>query len=207
MRHRAVRLVGILLLALAPLLPAALGDPVEAAPAPVSLVGQVLVASPQMADPRFAGTVVYMVAHDQGGAMGLVLNRSIGQGSLKALLQGFGVEDPAADGTVRLQYGGPVDTGRGFVLHSPDYSGRGTRVVGEGVALSTGFDVLKAVATGAGPEQRRFYLGYAGWGPGQLEGELARDDWMTAPADAALVFNEDLEALWNQAMKGAGRSL
>jgi putative transcriptional regulator len=171
------------------------------------LVGQVLVASPQMSDPRFAGTVVYIVAHDRGGAMGLVLNRSFGEGSLKELLRGFGIENATVDGMVQLQYGGPVDSGRGFVLHSPDFSGHGTRVVGEGVALSTGFDVLKAMAAGNGPQRRRIYLGYAGWGPGQLEGELARDDWMTAPADPAFVFDEDLDALWEKAMRGAGRPL
>ena len=82
-----------------------------------------------------------------------------------------------------------------------------TSGIGKGVALSSGFDVLRAIASGNGPQQRRIYLGYAGWGPGQLEGELGRDDWMTAPADSAVVFDEDPRALWEKAMKGAGRSL
>ena len=171
------------------------------------LVGQVLVASPQMSDPRFAGTVIYVVAHDRSGAMGLVLNRSFGEGSLKELLRGFGVENTPTDGIIQLQYGGPVDGSRGFVLHSPDFSGAGTRLIGKGVALSSGFDVLRAIASGKGPQQRRIYLGYAGWGPGQLEEELGRDDWMTAPADSAVVFDEDLATLWETARKGAGRSL
>lgn len=206
MRVRAFRWFGwLLILAGATMVPAE--QPADAARSAAYLVGQVLVASPGMGDPRFAGTVVYLVAHDQDGAMGLVLNRSLGEGSLKALLKGFGVDDAKADGVVRLQYGGPVEPTRGFVLHSADYSGRNTHVIGDGVALSTGFDVLKALANGVGPEQRRFYLGYAGWGPGQLEGELTRDDWMTAPADPSLIFDDDIEGVWKKATKGAGRTL
>lgn len=203
MRRHAIRRFSFLVLMAATVLSVVLEDRAVAD----ELVGHVLVASPQMNDPRFAGTVVYMVAHDRGGAMGLVLNRSFGEGSLKGLLRGFGIENPSVDGIVQLQYGGPVDSSRGFVLHSPDFSGHGTRVIGEGVALSTGFDILKAMAAGNGPQQRRIYLGYAGWGPGQLEGELARDDWMMAPADPAFVFGEDLDALWEKAMRGAGRAL
>lgn len=201
MKRHTIRRISLVL----GLLAALLSGMVEAAAD--ELVGQVLVASPQMSDPRFAGTVIYIIAHDRSGAMGLVLNRSFGEGSLKELLRGFGLENPSADGIIRLQYGGPVDVSRGFVLHSPDFNGAGTRLIGNGVALSSGFDVLRAIAAGNGPQQRRIYLGYAGWGPGQLEGELGRDDWMTAPADSAVVFDEDLAALWEKAMKGAGRSL
>jgi putative transcriptional regulator len=208
MRVRAFRWFGwLLVVAAATMLPAAIEQPADASHPAVYLIGQVLVASPSMGDPRFAGTVIYLVAHDQNGAMGLVLNRSLGEGSLKALLQGFGVDDAKTDGVVRLQYGGPVEPTRGFVLHSADYSGRNTRVIGDGVALSTGFDVLKALAVGGGPEQRRFYLGYAGWGPGQLEGELTRDDWMTAPADPAFIFDDDIDGVWKKATKSAGRTL
>jgi putative transcriptional regulator len=207
MTARAFQWVIRLLAVAAILPPVAGGHRADAASASAFLVGQVLVASPGMGDPRFARSVVYIVAHDGDGAMGLVLNRSLGEGSLKSLLQGFGVQNATADGVVRLQYGGPVARSRGFVLHAADFSGRATMVIGDGVALSTGFDVLKAVAAGEGPERRRFYLGYAGWGPGQLEGELARDDWLIAPADAALVFGDDLDGLWEKTMKHAGRTL
>ena len=205
-RREALRWLGWLLLVVAVALPRAAAS-AGAAPGDEPLAGQLLVASPSMADPRFAHTVIYMVAHDGGGAMGLVLNRELGEGSLKALLQGFGVKNADAEGLARLQYGGPVEPARGFVLHSADYSGRGTRLIGDGVALSTGFDVLKALASGEGPQRRRFYLGYAGWGPGQLEGELAHEDWLTAPADPSLIFGDDDDAVWDKAMRAAGQTL
>jgi putative transcriptional regulator len=181
--------------------------PSETAP----LAGQFLVASPQMPDPRFAKTVIYMVSHDAQGAMGLVINRGWGTGSLRSLLQGIGIEakaeGPDAAATVRLHAGGPVEQGRGFVLHSADYAGASTRVIGSGVALSAGPDVLQAMADGQGPRRRLILLGYAGWGPGQLEGELARDDWLTAPADAARVFSEDIDRLWEDIIRSAGTPL
>ena len=153
MKLGAIRWFGWLLAFAATMLPVAVERPADAALRYDYLVGQMLVASADMADPRFAQTVVYMVVHNRDGAMGLVLNRSLGDGSLKALLNGFGVGNSKTDGIVRLQYGGPVEPSRGFVLHSTDYSGRSTRVIGDGVALSTGFDVLKALAAGDGPER------------------------------------------------------
>lgn len=176
-----------------------------------SLAGQFLVASPQMPDPRFARTVIYMVSHDAQGAMGLVVNHGWGTGSLRSLLQGFGVDakadGPDAAATVRLYAGGPVEQGRGFVLHSTDYAGASTRVIGSGVALSADPDVLQAMADGEGPRRHLILLGYAGWGPGQLESELARDDWLTAPADANRVFSEDFEHLWEDILRSAGTPL
>jgi putative transcriptional regulator len=172
-----------------------------------SLAGQFLVASPRMSDPRFVHTVVYMVSHDGDGAMGLVVNRSYGRGPLKSLLHGFGVEKVKAEETVVLHYGGPVEQIRGFVLHSADYRGPSTQVVANDVALSTGFDILKALAVGGGPRQKLFLLGYAGWGPGQLEGEIARNDWLTAPADDHLIFSDDSEKIWEEALKRAGTPL
>jgi putative transcriptional regulator len=171
------------------------------------LSGQLLVATPRMGDPRFARTVIYMVDHDAEGAMGLVINRSYGEGPWNALLEGFGVEHEDVSGTVRLHYGGPVDAGRGFVLHTADYAGASTRVVDAGVAFSTGLDVLKAVAEGKGPRRSLFVLGYAGWGPGQLEGEMARDDWLTAPAEETLIFGDDPDATWEKALDRAGLAL
>jgi len=197
--------VRLLLLAIT-LSPGAAGAAGPAAGSPF-LAGQFLVASPGIGDPRFARTVIFIIDHDQGGAMGLVLNRSLGRGPLRALLQGFGVDEVEADGTVELHSGGPVDPTRGFVLHSIDFAGVGTRPVGEDVALSVGFDVLTAMASGAGPKRRQIYLGYAGWGPGQLESEIARNDWLSAPADTALIFTDDAEPVWDRAMRHAGMSL
>ena len=171
------------------------------------LSGQLLVATPRMGDPRFARTVIYVVDHNAEGAMGLVINRSFGEGPWNALLEGFGVEHENVSGSVRLYYGGPVDSSRGFVLHTADYTGASTRVLDAGVALSTGLDVLRAVAEGKGPRRSLFVLGYAGWGPGQLEGEMARDDWLTAPAEETLIFGDDPDAVWEKALDRAGLTL
>ena len=171
------------------------------------LAGQLLVATRKLGDPRFAHTVIYMVDHDAKGAMGLIVNRAYGVGPLDKLLKGFGIEDGDVAGTIRLHYGGPVDTGQGFVLHSTDFEGPGTRVVNKEVAITTKLEVLKAIAKGEGPKRSLFALGYAGWGPGQLEGEIARDDWVTAPADQDLIFSDDLESTWERAIKMAGVAL
>lgn len=185
-------------------------DPKPGAAVPdsaTSLVGQLLVASPSIADPRFAETVIYMISYDDDGAMGLVVNRAYGDGPLDALLEAIGVEGEGASGTVRLHYGGPVEPGRGIVLHSADYSGASTRIVADHVAVSFGKDVLQAIAAGEGPARSAILLGYAGWGPGQLEDELARDDWLTADSEQSLIFSDDLDSVWRNAMEHAGLSL
>ncbi|MFZ1415913.1 MAG: YqgE/AlgH family protein [Defluviicoccus sp.] len=171
------------------------------------LTGQLLVASPRIGDPRFAETVIYVVAHSDEGAMGLVVNRTYGNGPLQGLLAGFGIASAVQPATVRLQYGGPVEIKRGFVLHSADYTGPSTTPVGSGMAFSTGRDVLQAVADGRGPQRRLFILGYAGWGPGQLEAELAGNDWLTAPAETSLIFSDDIESVWQRALQRAGTPL
>ena len=174
------------------------------------LTGQLLIAAPQMPDPRFAQTVIYMLSHDAGGAMGLVINRAFGTGPLRVLLETLGVEAEEAEGAageVRLQYGGPVEPGRGFVLHSADYEGRSTRRLQRGLAVSFGSDVLVAMGDGRGPSKSVVVLGYAGWGPGQLESELARDDWLTATGDETLIFSPNLDTLWKRALGHAGQSL
>lgn len=202
-RFHFARLPAILLIAVW-LVPGPLFSPAFAAE---SLVGQFLVANPAIPDPRFAHTVIYVVAHDRDGAMGLVINRGLGHGPMRTLLEGFGVEDATGDRTVELHSGGPVEPTLGFVLHSDDFSGVATRPVADGVCLSVGFDVLQAIGAGKGPARRQIYLGYAGWGPGQLENELARGDWLTASGDANLIFTEDDGAVWDQAMRRAGLDL
>lgn len=159
------------------------------------LTGQFLVATPQLTDPRFAESVIYMIADDAGGAMGLMVNRVFGHGPLRELLAGFGMT--AADGSepVTLHYGGPVMPRRGFILHGNDYAGDGTRGITDDVFLSTGADILRAMADDKGPHQRRVILGYAGWAPGQLDAEIARGDWLTAAAAPTLVFDDEPESL------------
>jgi putative transcriptional regulator len=171
------------------------------------LAGQLLVATKQIGDPRFARTVIYMVAHDAAGAFGLVVNRVYGKGPLEKFLKGFDVDVNGIQGEIQLHYGGPVEPGTGFVLHTADYEGPGTRVVDDRLAMTTEMSVLKAIADGHGPKRALFALGYSGWGPGQLEGEIARGDWFSAPADENLIFDKDVESIWSRASGRAGLKL
>ena len=165
-----------------------------------SLAGRLLVASSEMGDPRFTRTVIYMVRHDATGAMGLVINRPIGHLPLARLLEQLGLPTEGVKGDVRVHYGGPVERSQGFVLHTTDFSSAATLVVKDGVAMTSTPDVIAAIATGKGPRRRVLTLGYAGWSPGQLEGELANGSWVVAAADEALVFDEHHEGKWQRAM-------
>jgi putative transcriptional regulator len=173
-----------------------------------SLSGQFLVASPGIGDPRFARTVIYMITHGADGAFGLIVNKVYGSGPLAEFLKGFGLKSEAATGSIRLHYGGPVERGLAFVLHTGDYKGNGTNVVTPAVSMTTGLEVLKAIAEGRGPRRSIFVLGYSGWAPGQLEGEIGRGDWLTAPADEAILFDDDeQDGKWQRAHKKAGVKL
>jgi len=172
------------------------------------LTGQFLVAAPKMPDPRFAKSVILMVNHDTSGAMGFVINKVFGRGPLPLFLKGFGVDaTTTVKETVVLYYGGPVELESAAVLHSPDYKDVSTKKISKNLAWSNRKDVLSAVATGKGPNKRIFILGYSGWSPGQLEREMAREDWLTAPADAALIFDKDPKTLWDRIMAKAGIKL
>ncbi len=171
------------------------------------LTGQLLAASANMGDPRFMRTVIYIVSHGADGAMGLVLNRQLGVAPISVLLHEFGIADSEARGEVRVHYGGPVERGRGFVLHSSDFLGEGTVAVNGDVALSADVEILRAIAEGHGPGRSLFALGYAGWAPGQLEGEIARDDWFSVPFDLNLVFDDALDTKWDRAFDKRGIDL
>jgi putative transcriptional regulator len=165
-----------------------------------SLAGQLLVATDELKDPRFVRTVIYMVHHDRGGAMGIVVNRPIGNTSLAALLEGLGIEGNGAKGGIRLHYGGPVEPRRGFVLHTTDYASESTRVVKDGIALTVGAEILRTLGTGTGPRLSLVAFGYAGWAPGQLESEIAAGAWVVVQSDEALIFDQDYEKKWDRAM-------
>ena len=143
------------------------------------LTGQLLIAMPSMSDPRFERTVVYMCAHSEEGAMGLVINKSLESLSFTDLLEQLGVEDSEAD--MSILSGGPVETGRGFVLHSADYDREGSLAVSDNIRLTATIDVLKAIAVGHGPQKRLLALGYAGWAAGQIEGEIQDNGWLNRP--------------------------
>ncbi len=176
-------------------------------PEHVSLAGQLLIAAPAMGDPRFAQTVVLMVRHDRNGAFGLVINRAVGELALSAILKALG--EPAAGGSERVRafYGGPVQPELAFVLHSAEYRAAETVAVGSGIAMTVSRQILSDLAAGKGPKKSLIAFGYAGWSAGQLEGEMARDAWHTAPADPALVFDEARERVWERAMERRTRDL
>lgn len=165
-----------------------------------SLAGQLLVATPAMSDPRFVETVIFMVKHDTSGAMGLVVNRPVGEIAMTDLLKELGIDDESADGEIRLHYGGPVDAGRGLVLHSADYMADETQVITDTVSLTAEREIVRAIANGSGPRLSIVTFGYAGWSAGQLEGEIERGGWIAVPADEALVFDDDYEGKWARAM-------
>ena len=164
------------------------------------LTGQLLIAMPAMEDPRFSGSVIYLCAHTEEGAMGLVINRPLARPSFEELLRQLEIVPVPPARHIRLWAGGPVDNGRGFVLHTADWTGEGSLRVNEQLALTASLDVLKAIAEGGGPREGLLALGYAGWGPGQLETELAQNAWLTVPAPEALVFDAGHDTKWRRAL-------
>ncbi len=168
------------------------------------LTGQLLMAMPQMRDPRFTRSVIYMCAHNADGAMGLVVNRRVGSLTFEDLLTQLGIGPSRREDDIRIHFGGPVESGRGFVLHSADYVQNGTLVVDDGVALTATLDILKEIAGGGGPRRSLLALGYAGWGPGQLDAEIQANGWLSVPSDEALVFDDDLDRKWERAIGKIG---
>ncbi|MGZ9809420.1 YqgE/AlgH family protein [Pseudoroseicyclus sp. H15] len=170
-----------------------------------SLAGQLLVALPDMGDPRFSRAVVYICAHGEDGALGLIVNKPTPEIRFAELLRQLGIEPGGGMGDIRVHFGGPVEPQRGFVLHSADYEGgEATLPVDGEVAMSATTDILRDIAEGTGPQHSMMALGYAGWGPGQLEEELARNDWLTAPARGEILFGRAAEHKWAAALKGLG---
>jgi putative transcriptional regulator len=176
------------------------------------LDGQLLIAMPVMSDPRFARSVIYLCAHSEDGAMGLIINQRASHISFPDLLERLGIEtaeneDGVSDdaGTVSIHVGGPVETGRGFVLHSADYFvDDSTLPIEDGVCLTATIDILKAIAAGSGPNRAILALGYAGWSPGQLESEIQANGWLNCPADPDLIFDTNLEAKYTRALAKIG---
>lgn len=164
------------------------------------LSGKLIVATPLIRDPRFEHTVIYMVEHDAEGAMGLIINRPLGSGPIAALLDRMGVETDGTGAQITVHYGGPVDGSMGFILHTSDYSSEGTIKVDDKVALTARADVLRDIAEGKGPRRSRLVFGYSGWGPGQLESEMARHSWIVVPADENVLFDDDYDSKWQRAI-------
>ena len=176
------------------------------------LTGHLLLAMPGMTDPRFNRSVIYICSHSDEGAMGLVINSVAANIDFPGLLEQLDVEYDtgylAGNGPepqhITLHAGGPVETGRGFILHSSDYIQDSTLIVSETVALTATIDILSAIAEGRGPKNHIIALGYTGWGAGQLEEEIIRNSWLNCDADNDLLFDTDLELKWPRAMAKLG---
>ncbi|MDO5621459.1 MAG: YqgE/AlgH family protein [Paracoccus sp. (in: a-proteobacteria)] len=166
------------------------------------LTGQILIAMPGMNDPRFAQSLVLICAHGADGAMGLIVNRPLPRPGFVELLDQLQIDHGAEVAPVPVHFGGPVETGRGFVLHH--ISGSDAPEIVPGVAMSATLDVLRELARDPDPAPALLALGYAGWGPGQLEAEFLANGWMAAPYDETLVFGGDHAAKWAQALRFLG---
>jgi putative transcriptional regulator len=172
------------------------------APEPIDgyLAGHLLVAMPGMQDPRFDHSVVCLCAHSADGAMGLMVNRPLAGMVFDDLLRQLKVEPEPPARRIRMVSGGPVETGRGFVLHTDDWRTEGSLDFAPGLTLTASTDILTAIAGGGGPRDGVLALGYAGWGPGQLEDEIQRNAWLNLPADEELLFRQDLAGSWSAAL-------
>lgn len=168
------------------------------------LTGQLLIAMPTMRDPRFEKSVIYMCVHNAEGAVGLVVNRQIDSITFPDLLKQLNIEPAESAPNLPIHFGGPVETGRGFVLHSADYGQTGTIMVGDLVGLTATVDILKDMAAHRGPKNSLLALGYAGWGPGQLDGEIQQNAWLNVPADEGLIFDSAIGTKWTRAIAKIG---
>jgi putative transcriptional regulator len=176
------------------------------------LDGQLLIAMPGMTDKRFARSVIYLCTHSAEGAMGLIVNQRASHISFPQLLQQLGIVSKTAAESVppdilikEVHVGGPVDTKRGFVLHSADYfAATNTMAIDKRICLTATIDILKAMAKGDGPDKAMLALGYAGWAPGQLEAEIQHNGWLNCPADPDIIFSRDIDLKYNQALAQIG---
>jgi putative transcriptional regulator len=173
-----------------------------------SLAGQLLVAMPQMPDQRFARSVIYLCAHsDSDGAMGLVINKPLGSLTMEALFAQLDIDPGRSAEGQPVHFGGPVEIGRGFVLHTTDYREEATMHVAGNIAVTATLEILRAIGKGAGPRRCLFALGYAGWGPGQLDAEIQANGWLCVAADDGIVFDADHDGKWRRAFAKLGVDL
>jgi len=169
------------------------------------LEGKLLIAMPGMSDPRFEKSVIFMCAHSAEGAMGIIVNKPVTGLSFRDLMHKLDLQVTDRAPNFPVLYGGPVETGRGFVLHSGDYdSSDATLPVSEDVSLTATIDILRAMGEGRGPESAIFALGYAGWRPGQIEDEIRSNGWIHCDSDSRLLFGRDIDAKWATALGKLG---
>lgn len=168
------------------------------------LTGQFLLAMPQMQDSRFEKTVIFICGHDANGAMGLVINKYLGDLTLRGLLDYLNLPQESIKRDLPIYFGGPSDTGRGFVLHSDDFTHPGTVRLGNHISLTATVDILRSIAEGDGPKDCLLAMGYAGWGPGELDSELHSNRWLQVEADVDILFQTSIEKKWGKAIAKLG---
>ncbi len=174
---------------------------------PGYLTGQILIAMPAMTDPRFTKSVIYICVHNEEGAMGLVVNKTIDSLAFPELLKQLDIGVHGIIDDRPVHHGGPLDTGRGFILHSLDYQQESTISITEGLGLTATIDVLSDIAENRGPAQSLLALGYAGWGPNQLDDEIQQNAWLQSSADRELIFNLQNDKKWECAISSIGIDL
>ena len=163
---------------------------------------------PQMLDQRFARSVIYLCAHSEGaGAMGLVINKLLDSLTMGELLAQLDISPSRIVNSRPIHFGGPVEAGRGFVLHTSDYNEEATLVVDGNIAVTGTLEILRAIANGQGPRHSLFALGYAGWAPGQLDAEIQANGWLSVAADDDIVFDPDHDGKWRRALAKLGIDL
>jgi len=173
--------------------------------APLELTGKMLIAMPGMTDPRFANAVIFMCAYSEDGAMGLIVNKPIQEVPIKDLMAQLSIKVSASLADTSLYFGGPVEHGRGFVLHTPEYSSDlSSMKVNASFSMTATLDILEDIAAGTGPQASIVALGYSGWGPGQLENEIAQNGWLICEARPQLVFAASDDEKWQAALKTIG---
>jgi len=180
-------------------------EPMSETPDSHDLTGKMLIAMPGMGDPRFDRSVVFVCAHSSDGAMGLIVNKPAPSVRMDDLLDQLKIRKGAGSRGVMVHFGGPVEHGRGFVLHSADYRRNSSTLrLDPGFGMTATLDILEDIAQGQGPERRLLALGYAGWGPGQLESEIQKNGWLTCDGDPDIVFDRDNQGKWMAALGSIG---
>ena len=170
----------------------------------MNLTGQIIVSMPSLEDERFYKTVIYICAHSSEGSMGIIINKKIDYDLYPDLLQQLGIDKPLNNKKLFIRYGGPVESGRGFVLHSDDMMRKETLNIDKGVALTSTAEFFDDLSKGKGPKNCILALGYAGWQPGQLEHEIMRNSWMSLSVDNSFLFDDEVSRKWSQAYKLMG---
>ena len=165
----------------------------------MNLTGQLLISMPSLEDERFYKTVIYICAHSSEGTMGIIINKKIDYDLYPDLLEQLGIDKPLGGKKLYIRYGGPVETGRGFVLHSDEVIQKETLSIGKGVALTSTAEFFEDLSRGKGPKNSILALGYAGWGAGQLEKEILSNSWMTLSTDSSFLFDEEVNNKWTEA--------